>query len=153
MIAPKRHSGQADAAVAADFLHHHRLVAAHEDVPLANGRWNDEVQVGGVDVAVGDHRAFGEPGERGRDAGLAGAALPLRMTSSSWRRPPMCGVAFDGVPQLREVRAVLGSAHRRSILAARVGLGDAAVVGDFEQDRCLRWRSSVARGRRRRRRG
>ena len=34
-----------------------------------------EVQVGGVDVAVGDHGAIGEARERGRNAGLAGAAL------------------------------------------------------------------------------
>ena len=52
-----------------------RLPATAELVLAPELGVEDQVQIGGVDVAVGEHGASGQRREGGHDAGLAGAAL------------------------------------------------------------------------------
>ncbi len=53
----------------------HGLVAAAEFVLLPHLRRQHQMQVGGIDVAIGKHGVVGEHGKAGEHAGLARAAL------------------------------------------------------------------------------
>ena len=63
-----------------------RLTAAAELVLSAELGAEHQVQVGGVDVAVGEHGAAGQRRERGHDARLAGAALAADHDQLTGRR-------------------------------------------------------------------
>lgn len=67
--------GEAASAADAVVLADEGLAAGGEGVALLDVWLEDEVEVGGVDVAVGEDLVLGQGGEGGDDAGFAGAAF------------------------------------------------------------------------------
>jgi hypothetical protein len=65
----------ANSAAGAVRLADDRLVPAAKIVTLPDIRLQHQMQIGRVDVAIGEHRLFSQHGERGGDAGLAGPPL------------------------------------------------------------------------------